>query len=80
MGGSPGLVVMGGDSCSKGCEFESWYRILDEHFAQLFVVKIVMYVCKDWPICLKREMVVSSVTRLGDFLHFGQLFKAFGNN
>ena len=21
-----------------------------------------------------------SVTRLGDFLHFGQLFKAFGNN
>ena len=24
--------------------------------------------------------VVSSVTRLGDFLHFGQLFNAFGNN
>ena len=22
----------------------------------------------------------SSVTRFGDFLHFGQLFKAFGNN
>ena len=22
----------------------------------------------------------NSVTRLGDFLHFGQLFKAFGNN
>ena len=22
----------------------------------------------------------SSVTRLGNFLHFGQLFKAFGNN
>ena len=21
-----------------------------------------------------------SVTRLGDFLHFGQLYKAFGNN
>ena len=21
-----------------------------------------------------------SVTRFGDFLHFGQLFKAFGNN
>ena len=28
-GGSPGLVVMGGDSCSEGCGFESWYRILD---------------------------------------------------
>ena len=24
--------------------------------------------------------MMSSVTRLGDFLHFGQLFKAFGNN
>ena len=23
LGGSPGLVVMGGDSCSEGCEFES---------------------------------------------------------
>ena len=22
VGGSPGLVVMGGDSCSKGCEFK----------------------------------------------------------
>ena len=29
---SPGLVVMGGDSCSKGCEFESLHRILDGHF------------------------------------------------
>ena len=46
MGGSPGLVVMGGDSCSKGCEFESRYRILDEHFAQLFVVKIVISVTR----------------------------------
>ena len=24
--------------------------------------------------------VPSSVTRLGDFFHFGQLFKAYGNN
>ena len=30
--GSPGLVVMGGDSCSKGHEFESRHRILDGHF------------------------------------------------
>ena len=29
--GSPGLVVMGEDSCSKGCEFESRHRILDGH-------------------------------------------------
>ena len=29
---SLGLVVMGEDSCSKGCEFESQHRILDGHF------------------------------------------------
>ena len=43
-GGSPGLVVMGGDSCSKGLEFESWHHILDGHFSQPFVVKFVMWV------------------------------------
>ena len=32
LGGIPGQVVIGGDSCSKGCEFKSWHRILDEHF------------------------------------------------
>ena len=31
-GGRPGLVVMGGDSCSKGSEFESRHRILNGHF------------------------------------------------
>ena len=41
---SPGLVVMGGDSCSKGCGFKSQHRILDGHFSHLFVVKIVMFV------------------------------------
>ena len=38
------LVVMGGDSCSKGREFESRFHILDGHFSHLFVVKIVMFV------------------------------------
>ena len=28
-GGIPGLVVMGGDSCSEGREFESQHHILD---------------------------------------------------
>ena len=59
MGGSPGLVVMGGDSCSKSREFKSWHRILDGRFFHLFVVKIIMCVWKDenkwkrgrgWPI------------------------------
>ena len=31
MGGSPGLVVMGGGSRSKGRGFESRRRILDGH-------------------------------------------------
>ena len=31
VGGSPGLVVMGGDSHSKGRGFESLWRILDGH-------------------------------------------------
>ena len=58
LGGSPGLVffflsglvVMGDDSCSKGCGFESWRRILDGHLdiaSHSFVVKIVMFVWKD---------------------------------
>ena len=34
---------MGGDSCFKGCGFESQQRILDEHFSHLFVVRIVMF-------------------------------------
>ena len=41
------LVVMGGDCCYKGCEFESWHRILDGHFSHLFVEKIVICVWKD---------------------------------
>ena len=31
-------------------------------------------------VCTALACVINSVTRLGDFLHFGQLFKAFVNN
>ena len=43
---SPGLVVMGGELCSKGCGFESWRHIMDGHniFSHKFVVRIVMFV------------------------------------
>ena len=41
---SPGLVVMGGDSRSKGCEFESGPPILDGYF---FTYLFVMCVWKD---------------------------------
>ena len=44
MGGSPGLVVMGRDSSSKGHGFDSRRRILDGHFSHLFFVKIVKFV------------------------------------
>ena len=37
-------MVMGGDSCSKGCGLESQHRILNGHFSNLFVVKIGMLV------------------------------------
>ena len=42
-GGSPGLMVMGGDSHSKGRGFESRHRILDGHF--------FTYICH---VCLKK--------------------------
>ena len=42
-GGRPGQVVMEGDSCSKGCEFESQHHILDGHFFTLiYFVKFAM--------------------------------------
>ena len=45
LGASPGLVVMGGDSCSKGREFESRQRTLDGHFfTYLFIEDFVFCV------------------------------------
>ena len=41
-GGSPGLVVMGGDSSTDGRGFESQHHILGGHFSRIFVVKIVL--------------------------------------
>ena len=39
-GGSPGLVVMGVDSCSEGRGFKSRYHILDGYFSHIFVIKL----------------------------------------
>ena len=36
-GGSPGLVVEGGDSKSEGCESESRHQILDGHFSHFLL-------------------------------------------
>ena len=46
-GRSPSLVVVGGDSCSQGCEFESQHHILDGHFSHLFF-------CKNCNVCFTR--------------------------
>ena len=42
-GGSPGLVVMGDDSCLRGHGFKYWCLILDGQISHLFVVKIVLF-------------------------------------
>ena len=41
---SPGPVVIGGDSCSRGCGFESQHRTLDGHFHIDLMQKIVLFV------------------------------------
>ena len=43
MDGSPGLVVMGGDSCPQGRGFESKHHKLDGHFSHIFDVKHVKF-------------------------------------
>ena len=45
-GGSPGLVVMGEDWYSKGCEIKSQHRILDGHFFTLICCNISMVCSK----------------------------------
>ena len=37
-------MIVGQDLCSEGHGFESQHSILDGHFSQKFVVKIVMFV------------------------------------
>ena len=37
-------MVMGGDSCSEDCGFESQHCILDGYFSHFFVVEIVLLV------------------------------------
>ena len=72
MGGSPGLVVMGGESCSEGRGFKSRYHILDGHFSHIFVVKICNF-------CLKRPKINKKRPGLAHFfkkvtISFGKMF------
>ena len=61
MGGSPGLLVMGRDSHSKGCGFESRHRILDGHF-------FTYICCKNCNVCLKRPKINEKEAGDGHFL------------
>ena len=60
MGGSPGLVVMGDDSCLKGHGFKSQHIILDEHY-------FASICCKNWIVCLKRLKINEKEARVGPF-------------
>ena len=53
-------MVMGDDSCSRGCGFESRRCILDGYFSHRFVVKIVL--------CLKRSKINKKDAGDGHFL------------
>ena len=48
-GGSPGLLVMGGDSCSKGRGFES------QHCTYTGWTYFTFICCKNCNVCLKRQ-------------------------
>ena len=57
-GGSPGLVVIGRDSCYKGHGFESRHHILDGHFFTSICCKV----------CLKRPKINEKRPELAHFL------------
>ena len=58
----PGLVVMGGDSCSKGRGFKSWHCILDGHnFTYIFCEN-----CNN--VCFKRLKINDKEAGVGQFL------------
>ena len=54
-------MVMGGDSCSKGCGFKPRHRILDGDFFPLICCKI----CND--VCMKRAKLNDKEAGVGPF-------------
>ena len=68
MGGSPGLVVMGGNSRTEGCEFESHHHILDRHFSNSFCVSFSLSVTP-----------THQCDQIGRFIGLWATFRAFGN-
>ena len=60
LGGRPGLVVMGGDSCPEGHGSESQHHILDGHFSPIFLYK-------NCNVCLKKMKINEKEVRIGPF-------------
>ena len=60
MSGSPGLVVMGRDSRSKGCGFEFQHRILGGHF-------FTYNCCENCNVFLKRPKINEKEAGVGPF-------------
>ena len=70
-------MVMGDNSCLKGCLFESQRRILDGHFFTLIR-------CKNCIVCLKRPKIIEKESGVGPFLkvydYFANLRKCGNDN
>ena len=66
---SPGLVVMGGDSSSRGRGFKSLRHILDGHefFSNWFAIK--MFVCLKRPKINKKEAGVGPFKKIANTQH-----------
>ena len=60
LGGRPGLVVMGGDSCPEGHGSESQHHILDGHFSPIFLYK-------NCNVRLKKMKINEKEVRIGPF-------------
>ena len=58
-GGSLGLVVMGDDSCLRGCGFKSWCWTF-----------LAMNCCKNCIVCLKRSKINEREAGVSPFLTF----------
>ena len=80
------FLVRNDENKSKEVEvrpFLNCFEMSEKFFLPRCHLKSVSYLphnFKQKNVCFCWPDLVSSVTRLGDFLHFGQLFKAFGSN
>ena len=69
LGESLGLVVIGGDSCTKGCEFESQQCTLDGHFSHTYLLKNLQWVFEKTKINEKEAGVGPFLKRVSSTMH-----------